>query len=412
MKPRLTFVLLSIGALGASVFAATRSQESPLDPTVPKTIVVGDGGALWPTVRGPASRSGRSPVALPRAGKLAWARSLSGRIEHPPLVDEAGTIVVITVGGGVEATMAQLARADGKVITTRLDATPSAPPILLGNGTRVVITPTLALGYGSDGAQRWKTQLEGGASAIVGVTPLPTGGFAVLRGEDLLEYDGVGAIAGRTKLAVSRWLAARDGGEVVGVTQAGEVWSWRSGKLPHSLGKLGPCPFGPIVLRNATDKHERIVCTSDTLVDSLDVTTGKRKALLGKSFFPFRTSPAFDTQGTVAITGAYGVLLGQEATGEAIGPFEVPGAMLLQPGKEVSMALGGGEVAPVVDDLGTRVWGSGDGVAAYWPGAEPRRIARCDGLDLTTTAGFAPAGPKLLVVACRTGRVELYREGG
>lgn len=403
-------VVASAAALVGSFVAAT---ASPLDPTLPKTVVVGTGGALWPTARGGFGRAGRSPVALPRGGKVTWSRNLTGRVEYPPLVDDAGTTVVVTAGGGSEGTLAQLARADGKPILTKLEGAALAAPVILGNGTRVIVTSQQVLGYGKDGVQRWKSQLEGSGSALVSVTPLTTGGFALLRGDELFEYDGAGVVAGRTKLALSpRLLAAREGGEVVGVSATGEAWSWRAGKVPHLLGKFPACAHGIAVTRDAAGKQEFVVCSSDGLVDQLDVATGKRKAILGKGFFPFRTPVALDGRGAVLATAAYGVLVGTSTAGESVGPLEVPGAGLLLPGKEVSVALGGGEVAPIVDDQGTSIWGGVDGVAAAWPGGEPVRLAKCDGLDLTTTAGFAPVGPKVLVVACRTGRIELHVDGG
>lgn len=405
----------SAAVLSVSLFASAplpSAEASPLDPTVPKTIVVGTGGALWPTARGDYGRTGRSPVPLPHVGKTAWSRGLSGRIEYPPLVDDAGTTVVVTAGGGVEGTLVQLAKADGKPLITKLDGAPIAAPALLGNGTRVVVTPQYALGYGKDGVQRFKTLLEGGGNAVVSMTPLPTGGFALLRGDEVIELDGQGVVAGRTKLAVlPRLLAARDGGEVVGVGGNGEVWSWRAGKLPRLLGKFPACTHGVAVVRDPSGKQESVVCASDNLVDQLDVATGKRKALLGKGLFPFRTAPALDGRSAVLATSAYGILVGTGVAGEAVGPYEVPGAQLLLPGKEVSVALGGGEIAPIVDEGGTWVWGGSDGVAAGWPGAEPVRLAKCDGLDLATLAGFAPAGPKALVVACRNGRIELHVDG-
>lgn len=408
-------LVAAAAVLSVSLSATTPvpvAEASPLDPTVPKTIVVGTGGALWPTARGAYGRTGRSPVALPRGGKTVWSRGLSGRIEYPPLVDDVGTTVVVTAGGGTEGTLVQLSPKDGKPLVTKLDGAPITAPAILGNGTRVVITPLYALGYGKDGVQRWKTLLEGGGNAVVSMTPLPTGGFALLRGDEVLELDGNGVVAGRTKLAVQpRLLAARDGGEVVGVAATGEVWSWRAGKLPRLLGKFSACTHGVAVVRDASGKQESVVCASDALIDQLDVATGKRKALLGKGLFPFRTAPALDGRSTVVATSAYGILVGTGLAGEPVGPYEVPGAQLLLPGKEVSVALGGGEVAPIVDDAGTAVWGGSDGVAAAWSGGAPVRLAKCDGLDLTTLAGFAPVGPKALIVACRNGRIELHVDG-
>lgn len=407
-------LVAAAATLSVSLSATTPvavAEASPLDPTVPKTVVVGTGGALWPTARGGYGRTGRSPVALPRGGKTAWSRGLSGRVEYPPLVDDAGTTVVVTAGGGTEGTLVQLAPKDGKPLVTKLDGPPITAPAILGNGTRVVVTPLYALGYGKDGVQRWKTLLEGGGNAVVSMTPLPTGGFALLRGEEVIELDGNGVVAGRTKLAVQpRLLAAREGGEVVGVAASGDVWTWRAGKLPRLLGKFSACTHGVAVIRDPSGKQESVVCASDALIDQLDVATGKRKALLGKGLFPFRTAPALDGRSTVVATSAYGVLVGTGPAGE-VGPYEVPGAQLLLPGKEVSVALGGGEVAPIVDDAGTTLWGGSDGVAAAWPGAVPVRIAKCDGLDLATLAGIAPVGPKAVVVACRNGRIELHVEG-
>lgn len=433
-------VLLALAAIALGTGAET------ITPSVATAFAVGDGGAFFATDRGTAARNGRVG-SLPANPKPRWSVSIGTRVEWPPVVDAKGRVVVASTnnaegllleldaatGKGVSSTKLRTAASVSEPVAEGLAVTqPDAaagPVVLLANGTRVVVTIRgWALGVAPGGGVLFRTRLGGELSSVprVGVTPLPGGGFAVARRPEVLELDAHGNVLDRVKLELGPFLAARESGEVLGVSPAGELVGWRAGRVPHSYGSFGdkgtnfegPCRGG-LALDGAEKpkpggRRERAVCVSEHLVEQIDLASGARKALLGDAIgkLPYRTSPAIGKAGELVTAIAGGALVGLGPLGNELGPWDIPGSASvlggLGVGKDGGVAFVGslGEVAPLVADDGAIAWASSDGVALL-RGGVVTRVARCSGYASSSMAGMSSAGPSTLLIACADGKLQL-----
>ena len=419
------------------VVAVLPSHADVIDPTIAKTIAIGDGNAISPTERGSGGRTGRI-AALPSGATRRWQRSLGGRVDYPPVVAADGSVIVLSAmngKGGFEGVLNDLSPVDGAArATTRLGDVSAAPPILLGNGLRVVVTSKGdAIGVDATGAVRFRTALGNGAYATVakvGLVPLASGGFAVARGRDeqgeLIEVDGSGGVIGRVRLQVTPILASRSNGDVVAIAPSGELYTWRAGRVPHLVGTFGEkgtvtssgqvCPYGPVVDgdANATSgaRKERVLCVlgTETLIEQIDMATGARHALLGKQVIAFRTAPAISANGDLAVGGAGGSLMGLSSAGGEYGPIDIPGVTTIF-GKDGGVLLPSiGEFPPLVAADGAVLFGATEGVVIAYPSGLLSRVARCTGSLSTIVAGVAAAGGSAFALACADGVVQVYAD--
>lgn len=445
-------VALAVVTLGPSLREVREVHADLVDPTVATSLAVGTGG----NDRNP-SRDGRVE-SLPVVPARRWMQSLPGRIDFPPAIvrDGAGkgdVVVVSTMQG--ESALVELAAKDGAATSVKLQVPnvmlettaagapklengssdfAAAAPIVLANGTRVVVTTRgNVFGVAPTGNVVFRTKTGGAlASATnVGIVPLPNGGFALQRGGELLELDAHGAVVDRTKLDVQSGLAVRESGEIVAVTAFAEVYGWRAGHVPRLLGVFGEkgstpprClgsgqstgSTGGVAIAGAhggagtAGTHERAVCVSEGRVDVLDLATGRSVSVLDKDTsgakgLPFRTAAAVGPNGEIVTVAAGGALVGLGTGGGDFGPFDVPGAAqfgLVGKDGGITFPSGGlGEIAPLVANDGAVAWGSADGVALERNGIVTKVNVRC------SNAWLASAGAKTLVVACNDGKVEL-----
>lgn len=431
-------VATSIAALVA-IAVATMSSAEVVDPTV-ATSAGGGNEAKWASDRGGGPRTGRAS-ALPMTPHQRWSRASLGRIDWPIAVDSEGNVVVVVApsGGGLEGQLVELANATGqpKSVTklrspsSDLDGmaplvadTAAGAPIVLSNGTRVVVTIRgYAIGIAPGGTVMFRTRIANELASVprVGLAPLPGGGFTVSRRPELVELDSKGTIVDRVRADAAPFIAARDNGEVLAVNNQGELYSWRAHRVPRLIGTFGdksPATDGPCRGGLAVDgssqpggRRERAICVSESLVEQIDLVTGLRKALLPKLPLPYRTAPGVGLKGDVAVVVAGGALIGIGALGNDLGPFEVPGAAPITLGKDggVPYIPALNEVSPIVADDGAIAWASSDGVAIVRTGVVTR-VSRCGGVFGSSTAALASAGPGTLVVACSDGKVELHSD--
>jgi len=437
-------VMASVLAVGAIAFG---TSAETIVPSVATSFAIGDGNVAFATDRGPATRSGRV-TSLPANPKPRWSVNIGTRLDWPPVVDGNGKIVVATSHNG-EGLVVELDGASGKGLSsTKLRSAVSAteplveglavvqadaaagPVVLLANGTRVVVTIRgYALGIAPGGALLFRTRLGGELSSVprVGVVPLPGGGFTVARRPEVIELDAHGNIVDRVRLELGPYLAARESGEVLGVSANGELVGWRAARVPRIYGSFGdkgvnfdgPCRGGLVLDGVASPppggRRERVVCVSEHLVEQIDLASGVRKALLGDAIgkLPYRTAPAVGKGGEVVTAIAGGALVGLGPLGNELGPWDLPGAAPL-----AGFGFGGtkdggvvfvgsvGEVAPLVANDGTVAWASSDGVALLRAGVATR-VARCSGFASSSMAGLSSAGPGTLLIACADGKLQL-----
>jgi hypothetical protein len=413
---------IAISAAFVALAVAFAPRAEVVDPTAASSITVG-GGACE---RGLA-RDGRV-ASLPRKPKVKWSQKVDA-IGFAPVVDAKGNVIL--AGTSSEASLVELGAQDGVPRVTKFgkpeNESIASAPIVLTSGVRVLVTVSgLAIGMNPGGsiAFRTRVQLPGELASVgkAGAVPLPSGGFVVARRTDLVELDAHGAVVDRTKLELGAGLAVRGNGEVVGLAPGAELWAWRAGKVARLLGTFGdkgspPHCLGDGIAIDTRSKGERAVCVSERRVETLDLATGQKTALLdmdatpGKR--PFRTPAAVSASGDLATVLAGGALFGFSAQGTDLGPFEVPGAAVLATGKDGGVMYPSvlGETAPLVStdpkDGGAIAWGSGDGVAIARAGAVSK-VTRCGGYLGSSSAWLASAGPGTLVVACPEGKVELW----
>jgi len=430
---------LGIGIVGFALVGALAMTAGAdvIDPTIAKSITIGN-GALAPCDRANAQRNGRV-TSLPVLPKVRWqhAKLLGARIDHPPAVAADGTVVIVTAPGtgSLESTLIDLGANDGlNKFAVKVDPVAS-PPIILANGTRVVVTARGAAVGVENGAVRFKTELGGEYATVqkVAIVPLPNGGFGVWRRGELLELDGAGAIVDRTRLDTpsNPSLAVRKNGDLVAVTPNGELHTWRAGRKTHLVGTFGEkdkivsaggqvCTWGPIIdfdpNNTSTGRRERAICVSESLVESVDLGNGARRALLARSLIPFRSTAAVGLGGELAVTGGNGTLMGIGTTGAEFGPIDLPGittTIAIPTSKDAGAPLtfaSGGEIPPLIGADGSILYGSSDGLAIVRAGALPVRVPRCGGTLTGMVAGVAPAGPSTLAIAFGDGCVELITD--
>lgn len=426
-------VALSTAAGVALVVAAWwpgAPRAEVVDPTVAKTIAVGTGKGAAPTERANAQHNGRVG-ALPREPRLRWtARLPTQRLEYAPISATVGGLFAATSTGG--ALLATELGPTGKLAwKAEVPAeTPATAPIALASGVRVVLTQKGTLfGFDAAGGQRFRSELRADVATAVraSMVPLPSGGFGVARSGDWIELDGAGNELGRTRLTVSGPIAARANGDMVGVTPAGELFTWRAGRAPRLVGTFGAgaasggygtggCNGGPVLdgdeAPRAGGRRERAICASDTGVEQIDLGTGQRRAVLGRGALAYRTSVAVGTMGDLAVVGAGGALFGTSASGGEYGPVDVPGsAAIVSLGRDAGFLIGAiGEVPPLVADDGAVLYGASEGLAIGRPGEPSTRFfPRCNAMA-ATVVGVVPLGEAQLAIACSDGQIEAFGE--
>lgn len=411
---------MSAGILAVAVafVAQDPARAEVVDPTAATSIAVGAGSAD----RGVA-RDGRV-ASLPRNPKVKWSQKLDA-IAFAPVVDAKGVVVIAGASG--EASLLELGAQDGVPRVSKLSKADAdriaSQPVVLASGVRVIVTVAgVAIGMNPDGSAAFRTKLpispDVASVGRAGIVPLPSGGFAIARRTDLFELDAHGAVIDRTALELAAGLAVRGNGEVVGLAPGAELWGWRAGKVAHLLGTFGDkgssthC-FGDGVALDTRSKSERAVCVSEQRVETLDLSTGQKTALLDANSTPgkrpFRTQAAVSGSGDLATVLAGGALYGFSAQGTDLGPFDVPGSAALTTGKDGGVMYPSvlGETAPLVAQDGAIAWGSGDGVAIV-RGGIVSKVTRCGGYLGSSSAWLASTGPGTLLVACPEGKVELW----
>jgi hypothetical protein len=421
-------------AAGLALVAAAWWPGTPraevVDPTVAKTIAVGTGKGAAPAERANAQHNGRV-ASLPRDPRLRWtARLPTQRLEYSPISASAGGVFAATTTGGA-LLAAEIAPSGQHAWKAEVPSeTPATAPIALASGVRVVLTQKGTLyGFDASGGQRFKNELRADVATAVraSMVPLPTGGFGVARSGDWIELDGAGTELGRTRLTVIGPIAARANGDMVGVTPAGELFTWRAGRVPRLVGTFGAgaasggygsggCNGGPVLdgeeAPKAGGRRERAVCATETGIEQIDLGTGVRRALMGRGAFSYRTSAAIGALGDVAVVGSGGALFGTSAAGGDYGPVDVPGsAAVVSLGRDAGFLIGAiGEVSPLVADDGAVLFGASEGLAIGRPG-EPtlRFFPRCNGIA-ATVVGVVPLGESQLAIACSDGQIEAFGE--
>ncbi|UQA58822.1 PQQ-binding-like beta-propeller repeat protein [Polyangium aurulentum] len=307
-----------IGLLGAALSLAelaspgTTARAEVLDPSIPRTIVVGEPRGFATAERVDPQRTGRSPSRLPFPPVERWRRNLGGSIEVPPVVDESGRILVALSVPEVVA----LSPEGKEIWRARIgSAAAIAPPVLTSDGTLVVVTAAgVAVGVSREGRVRFATPL-GMRGRDLDAGPLArSDGGVVLGGRAFVELDADGAVRSRAPLperAVGALLEGPEGTLATG--ESGAVYAFRPPGAPRKIASFG----GPLRRGAALSGGRTLFAVvGGRSVVGLDLPTGLTHVRLGDTGLGIYDDPiTVHPKGLAVAATSAGLLLGADASG-------------------------------------------------------------------------------------------------
>lgn len=430
---RTTF--MSRGAVAAAALLASAggsARADTLDPSMPRTVVVGAPRGAAPSERLDPHRTGRSRSRLPATPVELWRRHVSGTIDVPPLVDADGNVIVALTNPPELVKIGPDAR---ELWRARVGVSGAAlAPTLLGDGAIAVLAATGTVwGFAPSGAVRFSTPL-GIARRDADAVPLALsdGGLLVAAGNVVIELDADGVVRARgtlddrgpalnaTAAGVERAIGAVDspGGALV-TTATGSVYQFRPPAAPRKIGSFGGVPSRGAML---ADDRTLVAVVEGRRVVALDLPTGTTQVRAGGVLFD--APPALGPGGLLIVTTQLGMLLGLDALGNeklhvmldksALGAAGGTGAGVSSAG---GTFLGGpgGELKPsppVVVDPGGRVafLRAGGRVGVVTLADPPGRLEIASEKVCPGPVSLVPAGDKRMLVACRDGGLWMYGE--
>lgn len=398
----------ALAPIGLSVALA-----DAVDPLVARPIVVGPPRGFAPAERVDAARSGRGLARLPFPPGEAWRRHVSGSIEHPPVVDAQGNVLVALALPEVVS----ISAAGTERWRTRIGASAAtAPPALTSDGTLVV--PTAGgqiVGLDSAGRIRFAAPLGVPGRDLDGA-PLATddGGLVLAAGRTLLAIDGDGVVRARARLeerAVGAVVASPRGPLVTG--ESGTVYAWSPPGAPRKLGSFGGPPRHGAVL---ADARTLVAVVGGRSVVALDLPTSTTQV---RSSAP-SGGPAFDAPVAVSASGltivanAVGLLLGIDAAGNERVRVSLDKPLPAHIADGGLAFFGGVDLKPspplVVDPEGRIAFARASGrVGVVSPEGN---VAVASERLCATPVAIQPAGDRRLLVACRDGTLWMLAEPG
>lgn len=399
--------LALIAPLGVSIALA-----DGVDPSRPRTVVVGAPRGFAPSERLDPARTGRSTSALPFPAVELWRKHISGGIEVAPLVDARGNILLpLTVPEVMKL------GPDGKEIwRARLGtAAPLAPPVLTSDGTLALVTSAgQAWGITPSGAVRYNVALGvRGRDADTSPLALDDGGVVIAAGRTLIELGADGSIRARTSLndrAIGALIGGPDGTLIT--TDAGVVYTWTPPGSPRPIGSFGGTPR-----RGATlaDARTLLAVVDGKRLVALDLPTGTAHVRAASTSL----SSAFDatlavTPGKLTlVTTLSGLLVGVDAAGNErlVVALDRSAANTADAGS-LTTFFGAVEPKPspplVVDPEGRIAFArSGGRVGVVSPEGA---IAIATERLCSVPVALQPAGDKRMLVACRDGAIWMLSE--
>jgi hypothetical protein len=391
---------LAAAFIGLSLAGAAAAQT--LETRHARTLVVGtpQGARVDRVNRG---RTGQCQDALPASGlRIEWQTPFLGmQLEQAPLVDPAGTTLVVGANGDVVA----IGRDGAEVWRASTNALQPGPPALLSDGSVVFASASGDAVAVRQGRLRWRARFGRADSAHPAPLPLEDGGVVVATGRDLAVLDADGNERARVTLPEPATVPLISGlGRVIVVGASGTVYAWALGGEPARVGS-----FGSAVDQGAAlvDDHTLVAVTSAhthlTVVDlARGTTTTRAIAASGLWLGP----PA--TQGGVAhllaMTQASDLLVALDAAGSEVGRALLgTRPVLLGPDGGPAPLVAPPHVAPIVDGAGVAAFVTNQGVGVA-SGAVVEFVADvCPAASNAAAAGLAPLGAGAFVVACRAG---------
>lgn len=398
--------------------AAAPARADVIDTTMPRTVAVGAPRGVAPSERIDPRRTGRTRTALPTRAVEVWRRHVNGNIEVPPVVDEAGDVIVAL---GISE-LVKLGGDAREKWRARLVATAAASPAILADGTIVVLTSAgVAQGFTPGGALRFATPL-GIARRDTDTIPLAlsNGGMLVAAGSNVVEIDADGVVRARATIedrlpgASAPTLERAAGAVVEGpmgtliTTVSGGVFRFRPPAAPRKVGSLGGIPTRGAML---ADERTLVAVVDTRRVVALDLPSGTTQTR--SSGILFDAPPALGPGGLILVATQLGVLLGLDAAGNEkvrlLLDKPLPATTALAPGGTTFLPA---ELKPspplIVDPAGRIAFLRANGRAGMV--APSGRIEVLSERICGAPVAVLPAGEKRLLVACRDGGLWMYGE--
>jgi hypothetical protein len=441
-SPSFTAQCCAILAAAIALAEAAPARADVIDPSMPRTLVVGAPRGAAPSERLDAQRTGRSRTLFPAAPLHRWEHHITGGIELPPVVDEHDDIFVV-------ATTPDVIKLDssGKEVWRVRFGTSAAvvPPVLTSDGTLVLVTAAgQAVGLTPSGAVRFVSALGlRGRDADTAPLALDDGGVIIAAGGSLVEIDRDGAVRARTALEIrpgsadSRVTGALVQGPstesgplgAVFTTESGSVFAWRPPLGPRRLGSLGGFPRRGAVVTGA--RTLTAIVDSRRIVD-FDLPTGVTHVRQSSGSAAQIDGPVTLGPGGLLLAATQtGLLVGVDAAGNETvrialekaptAPPPPAGPPPGGPGGIFGGTVGGAgsgffgvpveikpSPAPMIDDEGRIAFVRASGRAGV---IGPRGVLTLASERVCSSPIAAlPAGQKRLLIACRDGGLWLYGE--
>lgn len=374
------------------------ASSQPLDPTVAQELRVGRPAGFAPLFRLDSARSGRTPFPLPVRPKVVWRQRITGSIDLPAAVDDKGAVVVAGASGIVQVSPA------GAVEWSRSESAVSGP-VLTTRGERVVLTSGGELLYFTRAGDLVRRLQLASAPlrADAPLLPLEDGGVLVAAAGDVLRLTPGASVrhVARFNDEVRTLLQAPAG--LVVTTELGDVHLWSPPQPPRKLGSFA----GRVSTGAALAANRRLLASVDqTRIVELDLGSRTRRVRVSVPGLLFQGSPVLTASHEIRILSFEGTLLGYDPSGqETLRVVLTAGAK--SPDRRPATHFGG---APplLLDARGVCGFALPNAeVGIVTPEGEVRTAPDASCLD---PVSLVPAGPRRMLLACRTGQLMLLGE--
>lgn len=390
--------LLVAGALavaGGIAISVSRSADAEsLDPTLPQRRVVGPPGGASPMARINGARNGRTAAQLPEKPRILWRTRVTGGITLSPAVDERGRVVIASGNG-------QILQFDerGKSLSNVKTGSdlPVLGPVLSSDGTRVVVTSAPELyGITPTGSVRYHHALPIGAAGDVPPLAASDGGIVVAAAGNLFRFDASGTLQARASYTGVAAAILERSSHVLLVLDRGEVLEWKPPASPNKLASFS----GRIDEGAALAGPERVTAIVDhqRLCD-LDLKTATRTVRVD-SADPVQGPPTLLASGETRIVTFSGLMLGHDRSGNETTRIALEPSIVGSDGGLVGFT----PAPPLIADAQGRIGFVRPGLEAgvVLPNGN---LVSASGAACGDPLSLVPAGPKRMLLACRSGLV-------
>lgn len=393
LRGRAAWAAFAVLALLALLALQAFAQGRALDPNLPQQRIIGAPRGPVPMPRLNSERTGRSRFLLPRAPRVVWRARASGGIEYPVAVADDGSIIL----SGSVPTLSEITR-DGKLawLVHTGQATPVTAPFITSDDTRVVVTSVPAvMGVNPSGRVRFRRALPAqNVTHFAAPLALNDGGFVLGLDTQALKLMPDGETEARTQLPETVDSILKAGRRLLLVSESGVVFEWRPPATPRRLASFGATINGGVAVCGA---NALCAVVDRTRLVELDLDSGLRKTR-ARAHAGLQGPPAVLASGATRIVTTDGRLLGQSPNGSQTL------RIALEPPSFASgaNASDAGAAPPVVVDARGNLAFARAGLDAGVIDAHGV-LRRARGATCSDPIDVAPAGPKRLVVACRSG---------